>query len=61
MSVIRCKFYRGKNVEHLFWLNFVFEPKKNEKKIDIFLGNYFFEIIFFEIIFLIFFFHIFFC
>ena len=28
MSVIRCKFYGGKNVENLFWLNFVFEPKK---------------------------------
>ena len=40
----------GKNVENLFWLNFVFEPKKI-KKIDIFFWNYFFEIIFFEIIF----------
>ena len=32
MSVIRCKFYGGKNVENLFWLNFVFEPKKKFKK-----------------------------
>ena len=54
MSVIRCKFYGGKNVENLFWLNFVFEPQK--KRFFFFLKLIFFEFFFlklflFEIIF----------
>ena len=51
----------GKNVENLFWLNFVFEPKKMKKKFDFFFEIIFFEIIFFYFFlffFLFFFFHI---
>ena len=41
----------GENVENVFWLNFVFEPKKKEEKNRLFVWIFFFEIIFFDFIF----------
>ena len=49
--MIRCKFYGGKNDENLFWLKFVFEPKKKKKNLTFFFGNYFLEIIFWKLFF----------